>query len=156
MTRLASHATAALVASLLSAFPAGAAEVSVTPCAEGPRADQIAEPWEDNIATYAEGKVRVAAIDTIEPAAVPFHVMILTPPLDEVGGRLCRMVSQSPGAGFFGLDFTRREAKYVQGRGLVITVPVTEYDTVTEDGVAALLTIDVDQSTGKVTAKTAR
>lgn len=57
------------------------------------QARNIAEPWEQNTLTLADGEVRLAVIDAIEPGAVPFHLMVLTPPYDEHGARRCHLVS---------------------------------------------------------------
>lgn len=57
------------------------------------QARNIAEPWEQNTLTLAGGEVRLAVIDAVEPGAVPFHLMVLTPPYDEHGVRRCHLVS---------------------------------------------------------------
>ena len=43
----------------------------------------LAEPWEENTRTFANGAVRLALLDAIEPGAVPFHLLVLSPPWDE-------------------------------------------------------------------------
>lgn len=143
---------AALMAAALTLVPASLPAQVVTPCGDGPRADSIPEPWEQNTATYAEGNIRLTAIDTVEPAAAAFYLMILTPPLDELGLRRCLLVGQAEGSGFFGMDFARRTAAYQAGRGLGVTVPIRTYDPTTGDGVPAELTLIIDQSSGKVSA----
>ena len=80
----------ALCLACLSA-PAFAQEVA--PCDDyRSSAHALAEPWEASTRVFANGEVRLAIADTIEPAAGAFHLIILSPPYDEVGGRhVCRI-----------------------------------------------------------------
>ena len=57
------------MAAALTLVPASLPAQVVTPCGDGPRADSIPEPWDQNTATYAEGNIRLTVIDTVEPAA---------------------------------------------------------------------------------------
>ncbi|AXC48757.1 hypothetical protein DRW48_02775 [Paracoccus suum] len=134
----------------LLALPAGAQ--SVTPCGDGPRADTIAEPWEANTATYADGAIRLTAIDTVEPAGAPFYLMVQSPPLDELGLRRCRLVGEAEGSGFFGLDFAARRAEYQAGKGLVVTVPIKRVTPGESDAHPATLRLTINQSSGEITA----
>lgn len=135
----------------LSAAPALAA--SVTPCGDGPRADTIAEPWEASTATYAEGKVRVTLIDTVEPAGAPFHLMIQAPPLDELGLRGCSLVSVSPGNGFYSLGFAARTASHDADRGLILRMPASTMGA-SGEAMPLVLEVAINQSTGVITATT--
>ena len=137
------------------AQPAAAQPATVRPCGDGERIDTLAEPWEESTATYAEGKIRVAALDTVEPAGAPFHLLVLSPPADETGMfRQCRVVSLSGRTGFRGMDFPARKASYDPVRGLTLAIPVEVHDPERGDGTPRTLTVTIDQSTGRVRGET--
>ena len=145
---------ATLAALLLLAGPALAqdptASIPATPCDDNTRADAIMEPWEANIATYANGQVRVAVLDFIEPAAAAVKLMILSPPRDEVGARQCRIVALADGHGFGNVDFAARSASYDPANGLVISLPVFQGPPDSGDEGWVQLYISINQSTGEV------
>lgn len=144
---------ATLAASLL-ALPAlaqdPAASVPATPCDDYTRADAIMEPWEANTATYANGQVRIAVLDFIEPAAAAIKLMVISPPRDEVGGRQCRIVALPDGHGFGNVDFAARSASYSAENGLVISLPVFSGPPDSGDEGWAQLYISINQTTGQV------
>ena len=146
---------AALVALMLLAAPA--AVQSVGDCRAWVSAQNLPEPWEDHAATYAEGKIRVAVLDTLEPAAAAVHLLVISPPLDETGGRQCKVVSLVGGegapSGFLNLDFKAREASYDPARGLVLSMPVEAFNPGTSAGDQGELTVTINQSSGEVTAE---
>lgn len=130
---------------------------SVGECGQLTSAAYLAEPWEENSATFANGEVRVALIDTIEPAAAAVHLLVLSPPRNEVGDRQCSFVSlsRSEGGGpigFFNVDFSDHDAEYDPARGLVLTIPIETYVPETGGGEPAELTLTINQSTGEITA----
>lgn len=86
--------------------------------------DTIVEPWQDNSATYADGEIRIAKLDMIEPAGTPFRLLVLMGPRDEVGGRRCVIVQDSDGDGFARLDFAARTSAYDPESGLTLSFPV--------------------------------
>ena len=101
----------ALIAALaLLATPATAQEV--VECDWRATAAALAEPWEDNSATFANGAVRIALLDTIDPAAGALHLLVLSPPFNELGDRQCRVVSHGQGVGFAGLYFSEAEFNF--------------------------------------------
>lgn len=105
-------------------FAGGAANAqATTECDWRARADAIAEPWEENSRTFANGAVRLALIDVGEPAIGGFHLLILSPPYAELGTRQCRILTAEP-YGFGGVEFDQLEAEYDPARGLVFYVPV--------------------------------
>ncbi|WBU56774.1 hypothetical protein [Paracoccus sediminicola] len=145
-----------LLAFLLLASPAVAQ--SVGDCDARVSARSLPEPWEDHTAVYANGDVRVAVIDTLEPAAAAVHLMVLSPPLSEIGDRQCRLVSLSraeggAASGFFNIDFAGRSADYDPARGLVLDIPVETFRPETGMGAPATLNVTINQSTGDVTAE---
>lgn len=141
---------AALIATLV-ASPVAAQQAFE--CDWPARADTIVEPWEENSRTFANGNVRIALLDTIEPAAAAFHLLILSPPYDEVGGRQCRILSAAPGMGFAGLDFPSLSASYDPAVGLIFTIGAAIYDG--DQGVtvpAGRIRFTLNQASGNITA----
>lgn len=134
----------------LVAGPA-AAQVAV-PCDWAARADNIAEPWAENTRTFSEGKVRLAVLDTAEPAAAAFHILILSPPYDELGLRQCRTLGIN-GAGFGGVDFGSLEAAYDPAEGLIFTMGVQVFDGA--DLGPRVLRFTLNQATGAIGARLA-
>ena len=45
-------------------------------------ASSIFEPWEEFTRTFANGAVRIAVIDMVEPGGAPLHLLVLSPPYD--------------------------------------------------------------------------
>jgi hypothetical protein len=116
-------------------------------------ARNIAEPWEENTATFANGDVRVAVLDTIEPGAVPFHLMVLSPPYDELGARSCALVSLSAeGMGFPALTLRGLRADYDPAKGLVLTVEAAVWSEDMSETLPVQLRVGINQQTGVVTA----
>lgn len=131
---------------------------TVGECGRLTSAAYLAEPWEENSAAFANGQVRAALMDTIEPAAAAVHLLVLSPPRNEVGDRQCRLVSLSRSegggpVGFFSVDFAAHKAEYDPARGLVLTMPVASYDAETGGGDPAEMTLTINQSTGEVMAE---
>ena len=146
----------AVAALMLLAAPVAAQ--SVGDCGEWSSAANLPEPWADHTATYAEGRIRVAVLDTLEPAAAAMHLLVISPPLDELGERQCKVVSMAGGgagapSGFLNLDFGAREASYDPARGLVLALPVEGFNPDTGKGDPGELTVTVNQSTGEITAE---
>lgn len=133
---------------------------SVGDCGHQSLARNLPEPWEDSTATYAGGEIRLAVLDTLEPAAAAMHLMILSPPRNELGERQCRVVSMAPPpepegwrAGFMSLDFARRQVEYDPARGLVVRMPVSALNPDTGEPDRGELTVEINQSTGQITAE---
>ena len=138
----------------LSGVPAVAQTAMVQPCDPDlpGHARTIAEPWEANTRTFANGAVRVAILDTIEPAAAAFHLLVLSPPHDELGERQCRIVSAGAGwTGFGALSFERLEAAYDPAQGLVLVLDMGLYNPATTLSDALALRVTINQATGVVT-----
>ena len=135
-----------------TAIPTFSVAQSVTDCDQRARADSIVEPWSDNSRTFANGAVRVALLDSIEPASGAFHLLVLSPPFDQMGARQCKLVSLDGALGFAGLDFTAMRASYDPARGLTLRMPGQAFSPA--DGVAhpIRLSVTINQATGKISA----
>lgn len=120
------------------------------PCDWQARADAIVEPWEDHSATFANGAVRVALLDVAEPAAAAFYLLIMHPPVDDLGLRTCTTVGLDDGLGYAFIEFAALEADYDPARGLVLTVPAIIYLPEQSFQNSALVKIEVNQATGQV------
>jgi hypothetical protein len=113
----------------------------------------LAEPWEQNTRQFANGAVRLAVVDTVEPAAGGFHLVILSPPYDEIGSRQCAVVSTPDGIGFAGLDLIDAQAGYDAATGLSFAIPARRWSAEVDDFVDAVLSVTLNQATGAITAR---
>ncbi len=136
----------------LGALPASAQ--TVRPC-DGwqANAQNLVEPWDETTRTFANGAVRVALLDTVEPAAGSFHLMVLSPPEDELGGRQCRLISADGEMGFAGVFFGDMTAGYDPATGLGLDLPVVLYLTETADFQTVGMGLTINQSTGDIRAE---
>jgi hypothetical protein len=83
--------------------------------------------------TFAEGKIRIAHVDTGgEPVCCSSHLLVFIPS-DEIGNQ-CFAISQraatgdrSP-TGFSNIEFARIKGSYDAKRGLLLSVPYTLYN----------------------------
>lgn len=119
------------------------------------RADSrnIIEPWEDHIRSFANGAVRVAMMDFIEPAAGALHVMVLTPPYTAgPGERHCWIIGRDEGIGFVTLGFANMVPGYDPVTGLSLTMSARFYDPALDFTNIGLLNIVINQATGEVAA----
>ena len=135
---------------VLAINPLSAFAQSVSECDWRASSEVLAEPWESNTRTFANGQIRVAVIDTVEPAAESFHLLVLSPPYDELGSRQCRIVSLEEGFGFAGFDLSQAVANYDPSRGLTVQAPVTIWS----DGdqyYERWLAVTINSATGDVT-----
>lgn len=139
-----------LIAALaLFAGPAVAQEA--IDCGWESSAWNIAEPWEENTQTFANGDVRISKLDVGEPAFGGFYLLVLSPPYGELGERQCRVLTFPETSGFGGIDFDQLEAAYDPSVGLMFTVPVQVF--VGPDAVGpqpALLRFSLNQATGDI------
>jgi hypothetical protein len=143
--------TTSILAAALAALAGTASAQSVQPCDWVARADAIVEPWEQNTRTFSNGRTRLALLDTIEPAAGAFHILILSPPEDELGGRQCRTLGMHEGVGFSGADFASLTASYDPSVGLIFEMDVGYFDG--SDFRPARLRFTLNQATGQIGAR---
>jgi len=142
------------LASLL-VFASPVAAQSVNPCDWQASAQALVEPWENNTRVFANGDVRLAAIDTVEPAAGADYILVLSPPRSELGERQCRVIGYTDQVGFAAVYFDMLTADYDPATGLLFDVPV---QIITPDGSftnGALMSITLNQSTGAMTTSLA-
>lgn len=139
-----------LTMALLAASPVAAQEVR--DCDEMAAVEAVPEPWADHTQTFAGGQVRLAVIDTLEPAAAAVQLVILSPPFDELGVRQCKMVGSEGGLGFGGMTLDGIESSYDPETGLTWGVPVRVYDESAGGFFDTYLWVTLNQSTGAITA----
>ncbi|SFI84145.1 hypothetical protein [Jannaschia pohangensis] len=100
--------------------------------------------WSDPTRTFANGAIRLVGLDTEEPAAAAFHIMVLYPDPEEQFLE-CRLVSLGADVGFGGISLARAEAAYDPARGLTVSVPGTS-----PEGEALVIAFTINRATGQV------
>jgi hypothetical protein len=115
-------------------------------------AQAIAEPWEANTRTFANGDIRLTIMDVMEPAAGPVHLMILSPPFED-GGRQCRVMSLQDTMGFANLTLEGAKAAYDPAIGLSVTLRARRWLPDTDSYTDATLTVMINQTTGTITGQ---
>lgn len=140
----------ALTAVILTATIGYAQAQSIESCDWVSSAASLVEPWEQNTRTFANGNVRIAALDTIEPGAAAFHLLVLSPPYDEVGSRHCKIVSMAAGIGFSGLDFGSLDARYDPAIGLIFKINVQVPSSDASSFVNRIARFTLNQATGEM------
>lgn len=139
-----------LIAALgLVASPVCANEVQIMDCDWQSSARNLVEPWEENTRSFSNGKTRLAALDTVEPAAGWAYMLVLSPPYTQVGDRQCKVIGIN-GSGFAGMDFSQLRSSYDPASGLNFTVPVDVYDYNAGMGVPRQLWFQLNQATGQI------
>jgi hypothetical protein len=113
----------------------------------------LVEPWDTASRIFANGAVRLAVTDTLEPAAGAFHLVILSPPYNELGDRQCRLVTLGGGMGFAGLTLDGMTADYDPAVGLVFRLAATRWVQADDSYSDATLTVSLNQSTGAISAQ---
>lgn len=141
-----------LAALVLLSGQAQAQQIDVKPCGGAERVDAIAEPWERNIATYANGDIRLALLDMVEPAGGAWKLVVISPPRDELGFRQCRVIG-ADGIGFYSLDFAARQADYHPQRGLTLTMPAKRHTDLAPEGGDYRLSVTINQQSGQITTE---
>ena len=140
-----------LAAALALALPATGQTVSDA-CDWRASPVNIAEPWEARSRSFANGAIRIALLDTEEPACCAFHLLILSPSGHEEGPgwRQCHIVTDTAqGLGFMSIDFSAIAASYDPARGLRLDVPFRRYS---DDGIGhpGSLAVWINQASGAV------
>ena len=138
----------------LALAPLPAAAVTVTGCTDLANVWAVAEPWEANTRLFANGEIRLVVLDTVEPAAAAFHLVVLHPPRDELGLPMCSMVSAAEGLGFGGMDLGPAAAAYDPARGLTVALPISTYDPDSASFFDRSLSVTINQASGQIEAVT--
>lgn len=140
-----------LAAGLAASSAATAQEIAE--CDWRNAASAVLEPWEDFTRTFANGEVRIAVIDMVEPGVAPLHLLVLSPPYDELNIRQCKLVTFEGTRGFADLNFAALDAAYDPSVGLIFTMPVLYYDIDAADIRDTTLRFTLNQSTGQMGAQ---
>ncbi len=114
-------------------------------------ARNLGVPWEEYSKVFSNGKVRIALLDTVEPAAGALHLLIISPPYGELGSPQCKVVSAGDTIGFADMDFKGLNADYNPEIGLIFRIPVKGYSG-GERGPWQPLTVTLNQATGLIKA----
>lgn len=139
-----------LFAFIVALMASPAAAQTSFPCDWEAHVDNIAEPWEDNIATFSNGAIRVALLDTIEPASASAYLLILHPPTNEMGVRVCTSVGLDDGLGYAAMFFEDLTSSYSPETGLVLTIPAIIFLPEQSFQNSALVKITINQASGEV------
>lgn len=114
----------------------------------------IAEPWESNSRLFAGDQVRLTVMDTGEPAAGSFFLLIMSPPYGEDGaGRQCRLLSLDGSMGFAGLNLVQASVQAETADTLAVTIPATRWLPDSDSYVDAVLSVKLDLASGDLKAK---
>lgn len=133
----------------LLAWPAAAQEVRGCDVAEA-SARNLVFPVEDNTRGYANGAVRLIALDTGgEPACCSSHLMVLLPSPED-SGQICALISHRGSLGWQRLYLPGALARYDPARGLTVSVPASEYGV--RHPTPLSVEVTVNQQTGEVGA----
>ena len=135
---------AATLLATLTALPVFADQL-LYECGYHSSAEYISEPWYENTATFANGEVRLAVLDHVEPVSEARALLILSPPYGETGERQCRVLK-----GFSGLSLEGMTATYDASVGLQITLTAQVYLEDTAEFASAQVDITLNQSTGDI------
>jgi hypothetical protein len=141
---------AGLCLSLSPLFGTASAAQEVGACDFRASAAALAAPWDELSRTFANGDVRLALLDTIEPAAAALHLLVLSPPYSEIGDRQCRVVSYRGDMGFASIEFRAMTADYDPARGLIFDMPVGLFDEASGTTRTAFITVVLNQATGQI------
>ena len=80
-----------------------------------------------NVRSFAQGAIRVAHVDTEEPALAPEHLLIFV--AEEPMGVSCFAVSaDADGVGFNSVDMDKLQGSYDPKKGLLLSIPVRVWD----------------------------
>jgi hypothetical protein len=139
------------LALLASALPAHA--ITVEPCDWRASLLGIPEPWDVHTRTYANGDIRIAVTDMIEPAGGPYHLVVISPPYDELGSKQCRVVSLDGSMGFARMIPASAQSNYDPATGLTLTLPAGTYNAETGGTIERDISVTINQATGAIAAR---
>jgi len=140
----------ALICSFAAVFASGVVAQELRDCDWVASARNISEPWSENTRQFANGAVRLIKLDTVEPAMGAVHLMILSPPYNEMGDRQCKIIGWSGTIGFQAIYFSDMTASYDPARGLLFQMPARIYDPEYSFANSAILSVLLNQATGGI------
>ncbi len=112
----------------------------------------IAEPWEANTRTYADGTLRLVIMDVGEPVVGSYRLLILSPPTDaNPDGRQCQVLSLDADMGFAGLSFDG-VADSTDATGLTVFIPARRWMPATDTYTDATLSVTLISTDGAIAA----
>lgn len=111
----------------------------------------IAEPWEANTRSFANGEIRLTIMDAGEPAAGSYFLMILSPPYGDAGRQCAMLALDADGMGFASLSMDGAKADYDPASGLSVTLAATRWLRDTDTYQDATLSVTINQETGAIT-----
>ncbi|MEM9427738.1 MAG: hypothetical protein AAGA06_13655, partial [Pseudomonadota bacterium] len=103
-----------------------------------------------NTRTFANGGVRLAVLDMVEPAAAAFHLLILSPPFDALGLPTCQVISFDSTTGYKEMSLEGLTSSYDPATGLSFQVPMAVGPQPFDEGV---LFFTLNQATGVIRAE---
>lgn len=141
------------LAATLIALPGWAMDPTASspgiPCPARMGLEIIAEPWEENSASYMDGELRVALLFLLDQHE--YQLALLHGPRTELGTRQCHLIAPGEAMGFQDIDFASHQVANDPEKGLTITVPVLlERGETSDDDLWADFFIQIDPQTGDV------
>jgi hypothetical protein len=141
----------ALMALTLAVMPLAAFGQSVEDCSVFPGYETtILQPASQNLRLFANGAVTLAVFGKRQAGGL--HLLLMSPPFDDMGIYQCRVVSGPVEAGFTNLDLVGTQASYDPAKGLQFEIPVQSNAPDRSDLPSAKLTVTLNQATGEITA----
>jgi len=142
-----------------AAFASPLAAQQVRPCGDGgdfayeTTAMAIAEPWEANMRSFANGDIRITIMDIWEPALGAYYLMVLNWPAGDIAAerRECSLVSNGE-LGFVGMTLEGLKSRYDPARGLVLDLPTSFYNPVEDDLEEGVLQVVIDRKNQVISA----
>lgn len=134
---------------------AAMAQEAISDCDWPASLRNIVEPWDSHTRTFANGKIRIAHVDTGgEPVCCSSYLAILAPTGSDVEleSRQCKLLTDGPQlSGFNWIHFSNITASYDPGLGLLLSVPLERYDIGGTGGtIPATVGIRINQATGQI------
>jgi len=118
---------------------------TLSDCAWQASAQYLAEPWGVNTATFGNGATRIAVIDTTEPTAGSYGLVILSPPYNDFGERQCMQLF-----GFSALSLDGMTSAYDPSIGIQMSLTGQVYLEEEAEFASAQVDIIIDQATGAI------
>ncbi|MGR3571382.1 hypothetical protein [Brevirhabdus sp.] len=130
----------------MTAHPGGAAQLGDCD-SYAANARNLIFPVTSSTRSFAEGAIRVIALDNAEPVCCSVFLMVIHPDPDEPF-EACTLVSDGVNIGFGAIDVPTIEARYLPETGLRMRVPAMAF----VDGtyVPKPFVLDVNQARGTV------